>query len=687
MLTEAALARVRNIGIISHIDAGKTTVTERMLFYSGTTHRIGEVDDGRATTDWMPQERERGISITSAAVTFPWRDHTINLIDTPGHVDFTIEVERSLRVLDGAVAIFCGVGGVEPQSEAVWHQANKYGVPRVAFVNKMDRVGSDFWHVVHQMKDKLGAVPAVMELPIGEAEGFIGVVDLVSMRALVWHDDSLGVEYRSEPIPEAMEGETRAARESLIEIVGERDEVLLELYLGGEPVSPEELRAAIRRSTLQTELVPVLCGSGLRNKAVQCLMDAVVDFLPSPLDVPPVAGTDPVSGGQVERRPSLDEPLCALAFKVLMDKGRKLVYLRTYSGRLRAASVVFNVTRESKERVARLFRMHANRRERLEEVGPGAIVAAAGLKGVTTGDTLALEDQPILLERLDVPEPVISVAIEPKKVAEEKKLHEAIFKLVAEDPTLTMTSDEETGQIIISGMGELHIDVLVNRMSREYNVVAKVGRPQVVYRETIQHSAQGEGRFEKEVAGKMQRARCWVRLDPVSSPTGIQAVCELSGQELPRPLAEAALEGLWGAATSGPLAGYRVVDCTATITGAEVDPDLATELAFMVAAGQAFRQAAVEAEPVLLEPFMEVEVFVPEEFLGPVIEDLGARKGKVEGIEAMQRRHHVRALVPLSQLFGYSTDLRSLTQGRGSYSMRFVRFDNMMRRSPKAFVS
>ncbi|MDA2917301.1 EF-Tu/IF-2/RF-3 family GTPase, partial [Nitrospinae bacterium AH_259_B05_G02_I21] len=384
---------------------------------------------------------------------------------------------------------------------------------------------------------------------------------------------------------------------------------------------------------------------------------------------------------------SVDDPLCALAFKVLMDKGRKLVYLRTYSGRLRADSVVFNVTRESKERVARLFRMHANRRERLEEVGPGAIVAAAGLKGVTTGDTLALEDQPILLETLDVPEPVISVAIEPKKVAEEKKLHEAIFKLVAEDPTLTMTSDEETGQIIISGMGELHIDVLVNRMSREYNVVAKVGRPQVVYRETIQRSAQGEGRFEKEVAGKVQRARCWVRLDPVPSPTGIQAVCELSAQEFPRPLAEAALEGLWGAATSGPLAGYRVVDCTATITGAEVDPDLTTELAFMVAAGQAFRQAAVEAEPILLEPFMEVEVFVPEEFLGPVIEDLGARKGKVEGIEAMQRRHHVRALVPLSQLFGYSTDLRSLTQGRGSYSMRFVRFDNMMRRSPKAFVS
>ncbi len=686
MLAEAALARVRNIGIISHIDAGKTTVTERMLFYSGATHRIGEVDDGRATTDWMPQERERGISITSAAVTFPWRDHTINLIDTPGHVDFTIEVERSLRVLDGAVAIFCGVGGVEPQSETVWHHANKYGVPRVAFVNKMDRVGSDFWRVVRQMEDKLGAVLAVMELPIGEAEGFTGVVDLVSMRALVWHDDSLGVEFRSEPIPEAMEGETRAARESLIEIVGERDEVLLELYLGGEPVSPEELRAALRRSTLQAELVPVLCGSGLRNKAVQCLMDAVVDFLPSPLDVPPIVGTDPASGEQIERRPSVDDPLCALAFKVLMDKGRKLVYLRTYSGRLRAASVVFNVTRKSKERVARLFRMHANRRERLEEVGPGAIVAAAGLKGVTTGDTLALEDQPILLESLDVPEPVISVAIEPKKVAEEKKLHEAIFKLVAEDPTLTMTSDEETGQIIISGMGELHIDVLVNRMSREYNVVAKVGRPQVVYRETIQRSAQGEGRFEKEVAGKVQRARCWVRLDPVSSPTGIQAVCELSAQEFPRPLAEAALEGLWGAATSGP-AGYRVVDCTATITGAEVDPDLATELAFMVAAGQAFRQAAAEAEPVLLEPFMEVEVFVPEEFLGPVIEDLGARKGKVEGIEAMQRRHHVLALVPLSQLFGYSTDLRSLTQGRGSYSMRFVRFDNMMRRSPKAFVS
>ncbi|MFQ6672011.1 MAG: elongation factor G [Candidatus Tectimicrobiota bacterium] len=687
MRTDAALARVRNIGIISHIDAGKTTVTERMLFYAGASHRIGEVDDGQATTDWMPQERERGISITAAAVTFLWRDHTINLIDTPGHVDFTIEVERSLRVLDGAVAIFCGVGGVEPQSEAVWHQADKYGVPRVAFINKMDRVGSDFWRVVREMEDKLGAVPAVVELPIGEADAFIGVVDVVGMEALVWDTDPLGIEYRREAVPEAMEGEARSTREALIELVGERDERLLELYLSGGAVAPDELRAALRRTTLRAELVPVLCGSGLRNKGVQCLMDAVVEFLPSPRDLPPIAGHHPATGAQVFRHPSVAEPFCALAFKVAMDQGRKLVYLRTYSGRVRADSTVYNVTRKRKERVARLFHMHANRRERLAEVGAGAIVAVAGLKGTTTGDTLAVEDQPILIESLELPEPVIQVAIEPKNVAEGKKLHSAITHLVAEDPTLAMTTDEETGQVLLSGMGELHIDVVVKRMNQEYNVVAKVGRPQVVYRETIQRSAEGEGRFEREVAGKLQRGHCWVRLDPAPPGTGFQAACHVSAEDLPGPLVEAALEGLRGAATSGPLAGYRVVDCTAIVTQAEVNPDLATELAFHVAAGQAFREAASEAEPLLLEPFMEVEVFVPEEFLGPVIEDLNTRKGKIEGVEATHRVQHVIALAPLSQLFGYSTDLRSLTQGRGSHSMRFARFDNLMRRSPKASVS
>ncbi|MFB3073035.1 MAG: elongation factor G [bacterium] len=687
MLTDAALSRVRNIGIISHIDAGKTTVTERMLFFAGASHRIGEVDDGRATTDFMPQERERGISISSAAVTFLWSNHTVNLIDTPGHVDFTIEVERSLRVLDGAVAIFCGVGGVEPQSEAVWHQANKYGVPRIAFVNKMDRVGSEFWRVVSQMEEKLGAAPAVVALPIGEAEGFIGIVDLVAMQALLWESDPLGIEYLTAPIPESMESEAREARDSLVETVSERDEQLLELYLSGGDVAPKELRAALRRTTIRAELVPVLCGSGLKNKGVQTLMDAVVDFLPSPRDVPPISGADPATGAQVLRHPSVDDPFCGLAFKVSMDQGRKLVYLRTYSGRLRADSTVYNVTRESNERVARLFRMHANRRERLEEVGAGAIVAAAGLKGITTGDTVSAKDHPILLESLDVPEPVISVAIEPKNVAEEKKLLHAIDKLVSEDPTVTMATDEETGQIILSGMGELHIDVLVNRMNQEYNVVARVGRPQVVYRETIQRSGEGEGRFEKEVAGKIQRGRCWVRLDPAPVGEGFQVACPLSNEDLPEPLAEAALEGLRGAATSGPLAGYRVVDCTATITSAEVAPESATELAFHVAAGQAFREAAMEAEPLLLEPFMEVEVFVPEDFLGPVIEDLGARKGKIEGIETTQRVQHVMAQVPLSQLFGYSTDLRSITQGRGSYSMRFSRFDNLMRRSPKASVS
>jgi elongation factor G len=687
MAADPALGRVRNIGIISHIDAGKTTVTERMLFYAGASHKIGEVDDGQATTDWMPQERERGISITAASVTFHWRGHTINLIDTPGHVDFTIEVERSLRVLDGAVAIFCGVGGVEPQSEAVWHQADKYGIPRVAFINKMDRVGSDFWRVVEEMERKLGASPAIIGLPLFEAEEFLGVVDLIAMEALVWDQDPLGTKFRRIPVPEAMQAEAERAREALLEMVGERDERLLELYLGGEPVEAKELVAALRRTTIKAELVPVLCGSALHNRGIQYLMDAVVDFLPSPTDVPPIAGTDPETRKEVLRHPSADEPLCALAFKVMMDQGRKLVYLRTYSGRLRADSVVYNVARRARERVARLFRMHANRRERLQEVGPGAIVAASGLKLTTTGDTLADREHPILLESLEVPEPVISVAIEPQNVVEERKLLNAIEKLAAEDPTFTMTADEETGQIIISGMGELHLDVLVNRMVQEYNVVATVGKPQVVYRETIQKPAESEGFFEKEVAGKLQRGRCWVRLEPTAVGSGFEAACFVDPEVLPSALAEAALEGLSAAASSGPLAGYRVVDCRAFITAAEVDPEASTELAFQVAAGQAFREAFRAGEPILLEPFMEVEVFVPEEFLGPVIEDLSARNGKIERIETAHRVQHVVAFVALSQMFGYSTELRSLTQGRGTYSMRFARFDNLTRRSPKASVS
>ncbi len=687
MLSDAALARVRNIGIISHIDAGKTTVTERMLFYSGTSHRIGEVDNGQATTDWMPQERARGISITAAAVTFHWSDHTINLIDTPGHVDFTMEVERSLRVLDGAVAIFCGVGGVEPQSEAVWRQADRYGVPRIAFVNKMDRVGSDLRRVVRDMEEKLAAVPAVVQLPMGEAEDFKGVVDLVGMEALVWDVDPTGAEYRRQPVPEDLEAEAQAAREALLETVGERDEKLLEAYLGSGSVGAEELREAIRRATLRADVVPVLCGTALRNRGVQCLMDAVVDWLPAPRDVPPVAGTDPETGSRLVRHPSKDEPFSALAFKVSIDQGRKLVYLRTYSGRLKADSFVFNVTRGQKERVARLFRMHANRRVRLEEVGPGDIVAAAGLKETSTGDTLAAEAHPILLESLEVPEPVMSVAVEPRNVTEHAKLMNAIEKLVTEDPTFTMTSDEETGQVILSGMGELHLDVLVKRMVQEYNVAAKVGRPQVVYRETIQRPADGEGAFEKEVAGRLQKGRCWVRLDPAPPGSGFSAECWLGAERLAPALAEAALEGLRAAATSGPLAGYRVTDCTATVTEADVDPELSSELAFHVAAGQAFREAVRGAEPIMLEPFMEVEVFVPDEFLGPVIEDLSARKGKVEGIEPVQNLKHVRAFVPLSELFGYSTELRSLSQGRGTYSMRFARFDNLIRKSPKAPVS
>lgn len=687
MVSDSALSRVRNIGIISHIDAGKTTVTERMLFYSGASYRIGEVDNGQATTDWMPQERERGISITAAAVTLRWNNHTINLIDTPGHVDFTMEVERSLRVLDGAVAIFCGVGGVEPQSEVVWLQAHRYGVPRVAFVNKLDRVGADFRRVVGEIKKKLAAVPAVIALPIGEADGFLGVVDLLEMEALLWDTDVLGAEFRREPVPKAMEEEAQAAREALIETVSERDEQLLEVYLSEGGVSVEELRDALRRTTLRAELVPVLCGSALKNKGVQCLMDAVVQYLPSPQDVPPVAGSDPETGDQLFRHPTVKEPLSALAFKVAMDQGRKLVYLRTYSGRLKADSPVFNVTRKSRERVARMFRMHANRRERLDEVGPGDIVAATGLKGTSTGDTLAAEGSPILLESLKVPEPVISVAIEPKNVAEQQKLMNAITKLITEDPTFTMTSDEETGQIIISGMGELHLDVLVNRMFQEYNVMAKVGRPQVVYRETVQRSAEGEGRFEKEVAGKLQKARCWVRVDPAQPGTGFRADCLLSDELIPEALAIAAVEGLKGAATAGPVAGYRMVDCTALVTAAEVDPEASSELAFHVAAGQAFRQAVEDAKPLLLEPFMEVEVFVPEDFLGPVIEDLSGRKGKVEGIETVQTLKHIKAFAPLSELFGYSTELRSHTQGRGTYSMRFSRFDNMMRRLPKAPVS
>ena len=669
------LTTVRNIGIISHIDAGKTTVTERILFYTGLSHKLGEVHDGEATTDWMPQERERGISITAAAVSTKWRESTITIIDTPGHVDFTIEVERSLRVLDGAVAIFCAVGGVEPQSEAVWHQADKYRVPRIAFVNKMDRIGADFFGVLQEMRAKLGAHPVPVQLPIGQEDTFTGVIDLIEMHSLIWHDDDRGASFDTAPIPEAMQEMAGRYREALLEAVAEADEDFLSTYLSTGSLSAPEIRRGLRLGTLSTAIVPVLCGSGLRNKGIQPLLDAVIDYLPAPFDLPPVTGINPKTGEQVTRASDPAAPFAALAFKISMDQGRKLTYFRVYSGKVAAGATLYNVNRDVQERIARLFRMHANKRERIDAAIAGDIVAATGLKDTSTGDTLCIETQPIQLEAIEFPEPVISVAVEPRTVGDQEKLSLALEKLSSEDPTFHVTLDEETAQTILWGMGELHLDVITRRLMEEFGVAAKVGKPQVVYRETVTRAVTAEGRFNREIGEKLQTGHVVLALAPLANGSGIVCEVTLPQESIPPEFIPIIEQSLRRSAMAGVLGGYPVVDVQVTVCGGSFDPNTSTALGYEVAAAQAFSAGCRKAEPVLLEPIVAVEVVVPEEFLGGVINGLSARKARIEGITPKPRAKVGDAFVPLSKMFGYSTELRSLSQGRATFSMHFARFD------------
>ena len=676
MARTVALEKTRNIGIMAHIDAGKTTTTERILYYTGINYKIGEVHDGTATMDWMVQEQERGITITSAATTCFWRDHRVNIIDTPGHVDFTIEVERSLRVLDGAVAVFCSVGGVEPQTETVWRQADKYGVPRLAFVNKMDRVGADFFRVVQMIRDRLGAQPAIVQIPIGAEEKFIGIVDLITMKAMIWEDESLGAKFHEEPIPEGLKIQADEYREKLLEAAADSDEAIMEKYLEGKPISESELRAAVRKATLALKIVPVLCGSAFRNKGVQPMLDAVIDYLPSPSDIPPVKGINPDTQ-QIEARPAKDDaPFSALAFKIMTDPFvGTLSFFRVYSGSLTSGSSVFNSTRTKRERIGRLLKMHANKREEIKEVYAGDIAAAVGLRTATTGDTLCDEDHPIVLESIDFPDPVISIAIEPKSKADQEKLGLSLQKLATEDPSFKVRTDEETGQTIISGMGELHLEIIVDRLLREFNVGANVGKPQVAYKETVRKAVEQQGRFIRQTGGRGQYGDVWIKLEPQPPGAGFEFVDAIRGGSIPREYIPAVEKGVREATDNGALAGYPVVDVKVTLTDGSYHDVDSSEIAFKIAGSMAFKEAMRKAGPVLLEPIMSVEVVVPEEFMGDVIGDISSRRGKVLGMDTRPAAQAIDARVPLAQMFGYATDLRSITQGRATYTMQFSHYE------------
>ncbi len=666
------LEKTRNIGIMAHIDAGKTTTTERVLFYTGRIHKMGEVHEGAATMDWMVQEQERGITITSAATTCNWRNTWINIIDTPGHVDFTVEVERSLRVLDGAVAVFDAVAGVEPQTETVWRQADKYGVPRICFINKMDRIGADFGRAVEMIRDRLDASPAVVQVPIGAEGHFRGCIDLLGMKALVW-EEGMGEQWSVEEIPADLVGPAEAARHELIDVVSEFDDDITEKYVGEEEITADDLRAALRRGTIANHVVPVLCGSAFKNKGVQPMLDAVVDYLPSPLDVPPTKGMD-VKGLEELERPAEDSaPFSALAFKIMSDPYvGKLTYFRVYSGTLEKGSSVLNSTKDRKERVGRILQMHANHREDKDAVFAGDIVAAVGLKVTTTGDTLCDPAHPIVLESLDFPEPVIHVAVEPKTKADQDKLGKALFALSEEDPTFQVHTDEDTGQTVISGMGELHLEVLVDRMLREFSVDAHVGKPQVAYRETVTRPAEKvEERYVRQTGGRGQYGHVVINLEPTGPGGGYEFVDRISGGAIPKEYIPSVDAGIQEALTSGVLAGYPVVDVRATLVDGSYHDVDSSEMAFRIAGSMAVKKAAHLAKPVLLEPIMAVEVVTPDDYMGDVIGDISSRRGKVEGMDQRGTSHVIRALVPLSDMFGYATDLRSRTQGRATYSMQF----------------
>ena len=676
MKRQAPLERTRNLGIMAHIDAGKTTTTERILFYTGVSHRMGEVDDGAATMDWMEQERERGITITSAATTCFWRDHRLNLIDTPGHVDFTIEVERSLRVLDGAVAVFDSVQGVEPQSETVWRQADKYRVPRIAFMNKMDRMGADFYMSVKSLVERLGANPIPIQLPIGREATFRGAIDLVSMKAYLYEDESLGATFRVEEVPADLSELAKEYREKMLEAVAEHDEQVLERYLNGQSLTEEDIKRAIRAGTIALKVTPVLCGAAFKNKGVQQLLDGVVDFLPSPLDVPPVVGIDPVTGKEVTRRASDDEPFSALAFKIMTDPfAGQLTYFRVYSGTLKTGTSVYNVAKGTKERIGRLLKMHANKREDIAMVFAGDIVAAVGLKGATTGDTLCDEKHPVLLEVIKFPEPVIAMAIEPKTKQDQEKLGFSLQKLAQEDPSFRVRSDEETGQTIISGMGELHLEIIVDRLLREFKVEANVGKPEVAFRETIQRTAEAEAKYIKQTGGRGQYGHVVLTVGPSEPGVGFEFVNKVTGGAIPREYIPAVEKGVKERMETGVLAGYPLRDVSVTLTDGSYHDVDSSEMAFKIAGSMAFQDACRKAAPVLLEPIMKVEVLVPQEYMGDVIGNLNARRGKIQGIKVRAGSQAVEAAVPLSEMFGYATDLRSRTQGRATYSMEFDRYE------------
>jgi len=676
MARTVPLDKTRNIGIMAHIDAGKTTTTERILYYTGINYKIGEVDEGTATMDWMVQEQERGITITSAATTCLWRDHRVNIIDTPGHVDFTIEVERSLRVLDGAIAVFCSVGGVEPQTETVWRQADKYRVPRIAFINKMDRVGADFFRAVRMIQDRLGARPLPIQLPIGAEEHFRGVIDLVQMKAVLWEEESLGAKYRVEPIPSDLAPQAEEYREKLLETVADSDESLMEKYLEGKEIAESEIRRAIRKAGLKLKLVPVLCGAAFRNKGVQPLLDAVIDYLPSPLDIPPVRGKDPNSQKEEERSPSDDAPFAALAFKIMTDPFvGTLTFFRVYSGALFSGSSVYNSTKGKRERIGRLLKMHANKREEIKEVYAGDIAAAVGLRNASTGDTLCDESRPVILESIEFPEPVISIAIEPKSKADQEKLGLSLQKLATEDPSFRVRTDEETGQTIISGMGELHLEIIVDRLVREFNVGANVGRPQVAYKETVRRVVEREGKFIRQTGGRGQYGHVYLRVEPQPPGTGFEFVNAVKGGAIPREYIPAVEKGAREAMDSGPLAGYPMVDVKVTLLDGSYHEVDSSEIAFKIAGSLAFKAAVAKADPVLLEPIMSVDVVVPEEFMGDVIGDISSRRGKVLGMDSRPAAQVIDARVPLAEMFGYATDLRSMTQGRATYTMQFSHYE------------
>ncbi|MFN2446778.1 MAG: elongation factor G [Vicinamibacterales bacterium] len=685
MARQAPLNRTRNIGIMAHIDAGKTTTTERILFYTGITYKIGEVHEGTAVMDWMEQEQERGITITSAATTCFWHDHRINIIDTPGHVDFTVEVERSLRVLDGAVAVFDAVSGVEPQSETVWRQADKYRVPRICFVNKMDRVGADFKETLAQIGSKLQGNAVAIQLPIGAEDKFKGVVDLVRMKALTYTDETMGADYIVGDIPADMMAEAQEYREKLIEKVSEADDKLLEKYLGGEAMSEDEIKAALRKRTIQSvrkedaPFVPVICGTAFKNKGVQPLLDAVVDYLPSPLDIPPVEGTDLTAKSAeaiATRSASDNEPFSALAFKIMTDPFvGQLTFFRVYSGSLSSGSSVLNATKGKTERIGRLLKMHANKREEIKEVYAGDIAAAVGLKSVTTGDTLADERKPVLLESMDFPEPVISLAIEPKTKADQEKLGQGMAKLMAEDPTFRVNTDEQTGQVVIRGMGELHLEIIVERLKREFGVEASVGKPQVAYKETLTAPAEGDGRFVRQTGGRGQYGHAKIRLIPLPPGTGYQFENDIVGGSIPREYIKPIDQGIQEALTRGVLAGYPIDDVRIELYDGSFHEVDSSEMAFKIAGSMAFQDAAKKARPVLLEPVMRVEVVVPKDYLGDVMGDLASRRGRIQSQEDRGGTQIISARVPLSDMFGYATDLRSRTQGRATYSMHFDRYE------------